>query len=619
MNDEKTLQNKVNKLETLLNSTKLLNSTQDTSDILQALLTESIANIKDGDAGIIFLYNKNSNCLEAQAYLGFNPEIENLKLQPDESITGMTFTQKKPLRFNSTEDISAITRTMSNQSQQTLKHTFLETFPKIHSTVSCPLIFRDQCFGVIVIDGFREDAKLTEEDLHFLESISIQASVAINNSLSLERESKNSAELEETNRIIEMQKNAYKYTLDLHTKFTNMILHGCDVEDILLELSRLIGCDTLVITPLYAIIAHHLPLTRSMKHLDSLRPDWPKQLSPTDPTNITNPGIPQAIRFLPILINQENYGWLGILNPPALLDEKDSIAIERSLAVLALILLKIQDIHSTELRLKGEFFETLLAYRDIDFIDRTINSYGYRKKQLHSLLVIDLEPVNTTRQRSPSAIHSTSYMKGIQEQFRKALHPVSSQIISFIKGLQLIFILETDRDLSEIIQADSLWTMLENDPLLWLIIKKEWRLRISASNLFSDLKEFKDAYQHALYALEIGSAYHTHDFLVFYSQLKVKRFLLNNDENELKQFVSDTLGPLIAYDQKSHTRFLDTLRIYIHTNNSWTQTKEKLFIHGNTLTYRLRRVEEILGFKLDDYNDRLNIQIAFEILELQHP
>ncbi len=619
MNQEKALQNKVHKLETLLESVKLLNSTQDMTDILQALLTESIANIKDGDAGIIFLFNEKLNCLETKTYIGFDPEIEKLQLQPDESITGMTFTQKRPLRFNSTEDISAITNTMSSRSQQTLKRTFEETFPKIHSTVSCPLIFRDSCFGVIVIDGFREDAKLTEEDLQFLESISIQASVAINNALSLERESKNSADLEETNRIIEIQKNAYKFTLDLHTKFTNMILHGCDVKDILQELSHLIECDTIVVSPLYAIVGHHLPITQSLKHLEASRLDWPRRLSPLHPSHFTNPHSPYVIRFLPILINQENYGWLGILNPPKTQVEKVSIAVERSLAVLALILLKIQEIHSTELRLKGEFLETLLAYRDVDFIHRTITNYGYRKNQLHALLVIDLEPINKTIETDPLLSHSTSYMKALQEQFRKALHPISTQVIPFIKGTQLIFLLETDSDLSEKIQADSLWKMLAKDQLLWQIIKNEWRLKASASNLFTDLKAFKDAYQHALYAIEIGTVYHKDDFLVFYSQLKVKRFLLNNEADELKQFTVDTLGLLIDYDQKSQARLLDTLRIYIRTNNSWTQTKEQLFIHGNTLTYRLRRIEEILGLHLNDYSDRLNIQIAFEIMELQNP
>ena len=97
MTNYQLLQNKVNKLECLLESSKLLNSTLDIMDVLQALLSESIANIKDGDAGIIFLYNESLECLETKTSIGFNEEIEDLRLLPGESITGMTFTQKKTL------------------------------------------------------------------------------------------------------------------------------------------------------------------------------------------------------------------------------------------------------------------------------------------------------------------------------------------------------------------------------------------------------------------------------------------------------------------------------------------------------------------------------------------
>lgn len=613
MTNYQLLQNKVNKLECLLESSKLLNSTLDIMDVLQALLSESIANIKDGDAGIIFLYNESLECLETKTSIGFNEEIEDLRLLPGESITGMTFTQKKPLIFNSSEDIAAMTKTMRPQSQETLHFTFRETFPRIHSTLSCPLIFRDHCFGVIVIDGFKKDAKLTNEDLHFLEAISNQAAIAINNALSLERESQNAAFLEETNQIIETQKNAYKFTIDLHTKFTNMILHGCDVHDILVELSNLISLDCIVVNPIFSIVGHSLSKQKILKQVEALQPEWIEHILPLTPSMFHHPNLTDSIQFLPILVNQENYGWLGILSPSKKWTEKDSIAIERSLAVLALILLKIQEIHSTELRVKGEFLESLLVYRDIDYIHRTIQNFGYRLDRTHAVLVFDFES------REPNGHHptfSTSYLSGLQEQFKNALAPLSSQIIPFLKGTQFIFLMETERELSEVLQMDALRNLLAADPLLWKIANKGWRLRIGGSDLFTDLQDFNTAYQNALYAIEVGENQNRDHFLVFYSQLRVKGFLLNNQSADLNHFVTEVLGPLIEYDRRSHAHFLKTLKLYIQTNNSWTKTKETLFIHGNTLTYRLKRIEEILGLRLDDYRDRLNIQIALEILDL---
>jgi len=606
------LQNRIEKLESLLESAKLLNSTLDTQDILQSLLSESIANIKDGDAGIIFLYNESIDRLETKAYIGFDPEIEDLKLLPDESITGITFAQRKPIRLNRAEEVSAMTNTMSSDSQKTIQNIFRNMFPKVHSTISCPLLFRDHCFGVIVIDGFKEDATLTEDDMLFLESISNQAAIAINNALSLEKESKNASFLEKTNQLIETQKNAYKFTLDLHTKFTNMILHGCQVDDILFELSQLIGCDTIVVNSIYSVIGHHLSDPNFDQQLQKMSSYWMEHLHPLQASQFVWADTNTNFHFSPILVNQENYGWLGILNPQAKMSERDSIAIERSLSTLALILLKIQEINLTELRLKGEFLESLMAYQDIDYIHRTIRNYGYQENAQHALLVFDLESLTNEHQLS------SSLSNGLQQQLLEVLQNHFKQIVSFSKGSHLIFLLEANTDLSEVIELKSLQNMMNASPFLKSILSRNWKLKIGASNVFADLKEFKNAYQNAVYALEVGNSRHEADFIEFYSHLKVKRFLLNNAPNELQTFAKEILDPLIQYDIKHKSHFLPTLKIYIQTNNSWSKTKEQLFIHGNTLTYRLKRIEEILGLSLDNYRDRLNIQIALEILELKH-
>ena len=61
---------KIEMLEALLKLAELLNSTQDTSYILQALLKECLRYIKGGDAGIIFLYNEKEQVLEVGSYVG---------------------------------------------------------------------------------------------------------------------------------------------------------------------------------------------------------------------------------------------------------------------------------------------------------------------------------------------------------------------------------------------------------------------------------------------------------------------------------------------------------------------------------------------------------------------
>lgn len=102
----------------------------------------------------------------------------------------------------------------------------------------------------------------------------------------------------------------------------------------------------------------------------------------------------------------------------------------------------------------------------------------------------------------------------------------------------------------------------------------------------------------------------------FYEDLEVKRFLLKNESKDLQNFVIRIMGPLINYKNSSRDELYNTLRVYIISGGNWTLTKEKLHIHGNTLTYRINRLKEILGMNFSDYKERLKIEIAFEIIDL---
>ncbi|MGI6588963.1 MAG: hypothetical protein ACOX2N_09450 [Peptococcia bacterium] len=66
-----TALNKIQRQEAILKTAELLNSTQDTSYILQALLSQALKYIKGGDAGIIFLYNKKKRTPRSPFLCGF--------------------------------------------------------------------------------------------------------------------------------------------------------------------------------------------------------------------------------------------------------------------------------------------------------------------------------------------------------------------------------------------------------------------------------------------------------------------------------------------------------------------------------------------------------------------
>lgn len=102
-----------------------------------------------------------------------------------------------------------------------------------------------------------------------------------------------------------------------------------------------------------------------------------------------------------------------------------------------------------------------------------------------------------------------------------------------------------------------------------------------------------------------------------YANLGVYRLLLPLAEtNELRAFATQVLGRLIADERAGKTDLLETLRVYFECNGNVAQTAKALYIHRNTLLYRLDRVREVGALDLDDAETRLQVQLALRAYEL---
>jgi sugar diacid utilization regulator len=101
-----------------------------------------------------------------------------------------------------------------------------------------------------------------------------------------------------------------------------------------------------------------------------------------------------------------------------------------------------------------------------------------------------------------------------------------------------------------------------------------------------------------------------------FGDLGILRLLLQvPDLAELRSFAADVLGKLSMHEQEHKSEYLTTLACYFRENNSPQRASRILHVHPNTVAYRVKRIEEITGLRLDDYTDRLIAQVALEILD----
>jgi purine catabolism regulator len=86
--------------------------------------------------------------------------------------------------------------------------------------------------------------------------------------------------------------------------------------------------------------------------------------------------------------------------------------------------------------------------------------------------------------------------------------------------------------------------------------------------------------------------------------------------SEAKAAVRGVLGSLLDYDAANGTELIDSLRVFLSCNRSWQRAAAELFVHKQTLVYRMRRVEELTGRKLADTNDVAELWLALRALPL---
>ena len=80
-----------------------------------------------------------------------------------------------------------------------------------------------------------------------------------------------------------------------------------------------------------------------------------------------------------------------------------------------------------------------------------------------------------------------------------------------------------------------------------------------------------------------------------------------------RAFRASLLSPVLDYDRDHGTGLVRTLRVFLDCSGSWTKAADTMFVHVNSLRYRIRRVEELTGRDLSSLADQAALLIALRL------
>ena len=139
-------------------------------------------------------------------------------------------------------------------------------------------------------------------------------------------------------------------------------------------------------------------------------------------------------------------------------------------------------------------------------------------------------------------------------------------------------------------------------------------LRIGVGNSKAYLDEVKKSRTEASAALRAAEVSGLKGKIFFYRDQGIYTLLSHVDDTRiLDTYVEEKLGKLLQADELNDGNLSETLENYLNCSCNAKKTAEEMFLHRNTLNYRLKKIREILGCDLENLDTCLELKLAFLI------
>jgi Regulator of polyketide synthase expression len=140
---------------------------------------------------------------------------------------------------------------------------------------------------------------------------------------------------------------------------------------------------------------------------------------------------------------------------------------------------------------------------------------------------------------------------------------------------------------------------------------------VSRSRLASDPVDLYRAGQEALLAANVGEAEGAR--VLAFENTGAYRLLLpamSEDPAELERFYSETVEPLVAYDEQYETELVGTVETYLENDGNVAATAQQLFTHRHTIRYRLERARELCGHDVTSTEGREKLGLGLKAMRV---
>lgn len=313
-------------------------------------------------------------------------------------------------------------------------------------------------------------------------------------------------------------------------------------------------------------------------------------------------GVAVSCMVVPIIVEGDYFGNITSWGNYDVHMSKDIAVLEKAASLLSFEFLKSKMQLDIEQRYESDFMRELLFSQNIR--EKSVIEWGGKyqisKNEQYACLLFSVVSVDT---REKQFLILRNYRL---TSVLKKIYPLA--LVGAIRnGICIIAPIESVDQLRKL--ATQYYNQIKGQ------IGKEHELALGVGKSEIGLKGIQDSFIQADKALYFAEQQNRKDQISFYESLGVYRLIYSvRNEQELNEFFKETFKGLLK--EAKNEELFHTLTVYFDNNESIKETAKDLFIHVNTLKYRLNRIEELTGYSLKKSEDKMNLFIGMKIAAL---
>jgi purine catabolism regulator len=388
-------------------------------------------------------------------------------------------------------------------------------------------------------------------------------------------------------------------TTQLQRQLTQVAMQGKGLSGIAAEFARQTGKTVAIFDARMHAVAEagpELPLGAQQRRRLELMARNPVTVGQEPAADWIDPQGHAPPRWAAVIpVNNRGAGLVTLAAEADDLTELDGLLTARAASVCAVEMVKERAVVEAETKIQGDFVRDVLrgSYANESSILARAAHLEWDVEARHGVATLDVSAADGAATALRSCIS------------RRGVRPL---VAAWDRASAFIYPLPADSSLAD-------WRTAVDQ--IRMEIAGQLGVRAVSAGVgrpHGGLKGVQRSYAEADQALRAGQRLFGAGQTVAFADLGAYRLLAQlQGTAELKSFQQETLGELMDYDDKSGSQLLPTLDAFFASNGNLSKTAETLFVHRNTLMYRLKRIEELTGASLDDPETRFDLQLALKM------